>query len=197
MISGRRASVHSRIAVICTLLLAATGFAATPEQIEAVVRSIDTPRDIPIPFVERRANQLLAEPLTLSGEILFTADGTLSKKVGPPFNESITISARRVEFSRMGKTKRLSLNRRPDIKAFYIGMQALLAGDASALLDSFDVVSTQNADDWSLDLVPREEKLRTFVSRMVIFGRASRVLRVRTEQPGGDWQEMSFDPATD
>ena len=178
-------------------MLAAASFAATPEQIESVVRGIDTPRDTLIPFVERRANRLLTEPLKISGQILFTADGTLSKQVDPPFDESITISARRVEFSRMGKTRRVSLNRRPDIKAFYVGMQALLAGDASALLDSFEVVSTIDTDHWSLDLVPREEKLRTFVSRMVISGRAGRVLTVRTEQPGGDWQEMSFDPAAD
>ena len=195
MISGTQASVHSRIAAVCTLLLAAGCFAETPDRITAVVRGIDTPRDTPIPFVERRTNALLAEPLTLSGEILFTTDGTLSKKVGPPFDESITISARRVEFSRKGKTKRLALDRRPDIKAFYIGMQALLAGDLPALLDAFEVVATETVDDWRLDLVPREEKLRTFVSRMVISGRAGRVLTVRTEQPGGDWQEMSFDRA--
>ena len=179
------------------LLASVATSAATPERVEAIIRGIDTPRDTPIPFVERRTNRLLTEPLTLNGEILFTTDGTLSKQIGEPFDERITISARRVELRRGGKVRRLSLDRRPDIKAFYIGMQALLAGDTSSLFESFDVVATESADGWSLDLAPKEEKLRRFVARFLISGKAAQVLTVRTEQPGGDWQEMSFHAATD
>lgn len=166
--------------------------AAMPNQVESIIQRIDTPRDTPIPFIERRTNRLLTEPLTLRGEILFTSDGTLSKQVGAPFEERITISAQHVELQRKDKIRRLSLDRRPDIKAFYVGMQALLAGDAAALFASFEVTVTDDAAGWHLDLTPKEKKLRKFVSRLVISGKAARVLTVRTEHPGGDWQEMSF-----
>ena len=74
-------------------------------------------------------------------------------------------------------------------------MQALIAGDVTALFESFEVAITENDNGWSLDLVPKEKKLRKFVARLVISGKGARVLKVRTEQPGGDWQEMSFDTA--
>jgi len=185
------------VALLALLLASVATSAATPEQVESIIRRIDTPRDTPIPFIERRMNRLLAEPLTLNGEILFMTDGTLSKQIGEPFDERITISARRVELQRGGKIRRLSLDRRPDIKAFYVGMQALLAGDAAALFESFEVAATESADDWSLDLAPKEKKLRKFVARFVISGKAAQVLTVRTEQTGGDWQEMSFHTAAD
>lgn len=181
--------------VLLSMMLTGLVGAATVEKIESLVRSIDTPRDTPIPFTERRANRLLAEPLTVNGEILFTSDGTLSKRIGEPFDENVTISAQRVALQRGKKMRHLSLDRRPDIKAFYTGMQALIAGDATALFESFDVTATENENGWSLDLAPKEKKLRKFVARLVISGRGARVLTVRTEQPGGDWQEMSFDAA--
>lgn len=179
------------------LLAGVVTSAATPEQVESIIRGIDTARDTPIAFVERRTNRLLAEPLTLKGNIQFSADGTLSKQIEAPFDERITISARHVELQRKGKIKRLSLNRRPDIKAFYVGMQALLAGDAATLFESFDVTLTESGDHWSLDLTPKEKKLRKFVAHMVISGIAARVQMVRTEQPDGNWQEMSFHVAAD
>jgi hypothetical protein len=183
--------------VISTVVLAlifagGSTLAATPDQVESIIRNIDTPRDTPIPFVEHQTNRLLTEPLILKGEILFGTDSTISKQIGEPFDERITISAQRVELQRKGKTRRLKLDRRPDIKAFYLGIQALLAGDATALFKSFDVAATENVDGWRLDLAPKERKLNKFVTRFVISGKAEQVLTVRTEQPGGDWQEMSF-----
>lgn len=184
-------------AALLGLMLVGLAGAVTPEEIGSIVRGIDTPRDTPIPFVERRANRLLAEPLKVSGDILFTSEGTLSKKIGAPFDESVTISSKRVALQRGEKTRNLSLDRRPDIKAFYTGMQALIAGDVTALFASFDVAATGDANGWILDLAPKEKKLRKFVARLVISGKGGRVLTVRTEQPGGDWQEMAFGVAAD
>ncbi len=202
MISGRRTDLALLLTAL--LLLSAAGADtpdATPEQAAAIVGSIvdriETPRDTPIPFVEQRTSRLLTEPLTLDGEIWFAADGTLSKRIGAPFDEQVTISARRVEMRRNGKVRRLSIERRPDIKAFYAGMQALLAGDVMALYSAFDVAAATDADDWRLELTPKDGQLNRFVARLVISGTGSRVRIVRTEQPGGDWQEMSFAPAAD
>ena len=184
--------VIARTVLLALLFAGGITSATTPEQVESIIRGIATPRDTPIPFVERRTNRLLTEPLLLQGEILFSTDGTLLKQIGEPFDERITISARHVELRRDNKVRRLSLDRRPDIKAFYVGMQALLAGDALALFESFDVIATRDANNWSLDLAPKEKKLRKFVARMKITGTADQVQTVRTEQPDGNWQEMSF-----
>jgi hypothetical protein len=190
MISGTRIDVLAT--AVALLVICGTTMAETGEQVAAIIGKIETPRDRPIEFVERRANRLLTEPLILNGHIIFTSDGTLVKEIGEPFAERIMISARQVELQRAGKVRRLSLDRRPDIKAFYVGMQALLAGDATALFESFEVVASEDEDEWRLDLTPKERKLSRFVARFVISGTAERVRTVRTEQPGGDWQEMSF-----
>jgi hypothetical protein len=198
MISGRWTEFFVAGKALLILLSAAsivtnvTLAASTPEQVESIISNINTPRDTPIPFVEHRTSQLLTEPLMLSGEIEFTTDGTLSKWIGEPFDEHIIISAQHVELRRKNKTRRLSLDQRPDIKAFYVGMQALLAADASALFESFDITAAESTDGWSLALTPREKKLSKFVARLTISGKETQVQMVRTEQPGGDWQEMLF-----
>ena len=168
------------------------------ERVAAILSDISTPRNEPISFIEKRQSQLLEEPLVLYGEVLFTQEGTLSKRIEKPFQERVTISAHSMEMERKGRIRRVSLDKRAGVKVFYAGMRALLDGDTSTLYELFDV-STFAAEDtnWTIALIPKEADLRTFVEQLTISGQGGQVLTVHTDQPGGDWQEMSFRPASD
>lgn len=157
-----------------------------------ILNAIEATRSIPILFTERRSSRLLDEPLILSGEITFIEGGALRKQISRPVVESVLISADTIELSRNGKTRRLSMDRRGDLKAFYLGMQALLTGDSQGLLELFEASSSVEQDAWTIDLVPKTAELRKFLSRLTVTGRGSQIRTLLTEQPGGDWQEMSF-----
>lgn len=162
-------------------------------RVAEILEGIDTPRDEPIAFVEKRQNALLEVPLVLYGDVIFTADGALSKQIERPIQERVTITADDMELERDGRTRRVSLDKRTGVRVFYAGMRALLSGDVDELFELFDVAAEESDDRWSIRLVPKDEALRTFVEQLTISGQGGRVIGVHTVQPGGDWQQMSFD----
>lgn len=187
-----------KIGVIGLLLFSLLAHGNDFDRIAEILGNIDTPRNETIPFVEKRQNQLLEEPLILHGEVLFAADGTLSKRIERPVQERVTISADSLELARNGRVRRVSLDKRAGVKVFYAGMRALLDGDTGSLFELFVVsASVGDAENWTIELVPKDADLRTFVEQMIISGQGGQVITVHTDQPGGDWQEMSFRPASD
>jgi hypothetical protein len=186
----------NRIALTGLLLVSLLAHGDDSARVAAILAGIETPRDEPIPFMEKRQSQLLEEPLVLYGDVLFTQEGTLSKRIERPIQERVTISADSMELERKGRVRRVSLDKRAGVKVFYAGMRALLDGDTNALFELFDVSAANDEVYWSIQLVPKEADLRTFVEKLTISGKGGRVLTVHTDQPGGDWQEMSFDPVS-
>jgi len=182
-----------RLTICLWITLFAPACGADQQRIASIIGAIDTPYDEPIPFVERRNNELLTEPLVLYGHMLFTRDGLLSKRVERPSRERVTISSTEIEFEYRDKLRRFALEKRPDLHAFYIAMMNFINGDAERLADSFAIETQEEEEGWRIILEPKLDTLREFIFRMTISGRNEKVLLVRTEQPGGDWQEMSFD----
>ena len=192
MISGHEPRRAPRARLAAALCLAAWAAPAAADDFESILEAIETPRDVPIPFVEKRGNALLAEPLVLTGDAEFGADGTLSKSIETPFRERVVITRDMLVLTRDGRTRRLSLQRKDDVRQFYAALRALLEGDAQTLRELFTIETARNADCWRLVLVPAAEPLAAFVGRMVVSGRSSRVLEVRTEHAADDWQSLSF-----
>ena len=192
MTSGRdpRRARDARLAAALCLAVWAAPTAA--DDFESILEAIETPRDVSIPFVEKRGNALLAEPLVLTGEVEFSADGALAKTIETPFRERVVITRDRLELTRDGRTRRLSLQRKDDVRQFYAALRALLEGDAQTLRELFTIETARNADCWRLVLVPAAEPLAAFVGKMVVSGRSSRVLEVRTELSADDWHSLSF-----
>lgn len=183
-----------RTTIISLLLFAGSALADGSVPLADILDEIEARRDEAIPFVETRHSQLLEQPLILHGHVIFTADAALSKRIEQPVRESVTISPDGMELEREGKRRRVSLDKRADVKVFYAGMRALLDGDAEALDDIFEVSTNRVGSEWRIVLVPKDAGLRTFVDKLTISGSGARVLTVETEQPGGDRQEMSFRP---
>lgn len=193
MISGHEVKTALAAFLIAAAWPAMPAAALTaPDAFEAILARIDTPRDVPMPFVERRKNALLAEPLVLTGEAVFNADGSLSKTIETPFRERVTITREALEVTREGRTRRLSLRRKDDLRQFYAALRALLEGDARTLRELFEIEATREAERWQLTMTPTGAPLGRFLESMVISGQGSQVLEIRSAQPGGDWQSLSF-----
>ena len=59
----------------------------------------------------------------------------------------------------------------------------------------FEIVATRSDanHDWRIELVPRNQRMKKFVERMVVSGTGSTVTRIRTVQSANEWQEMILD----
>lgn len=175
--------------LIALLILIADSAAAGDA---AILTQVNTRRDVPVDFVELRMNRLLREPLELTGVLVYASDGALTKEITSPIRESLTLSDTYLEVSRDGRSRKLRLNRMPDVTELYAVLRALLDGDADAIEASFAVTSQQTGESWSATLVPHGMPLAGIVTEMSVSGRGSRLLRIHIEQPGGSWQTLTI-----
>ena len=166
--------------------------ADTQASIDAIVTHLSPPDYSPQPFVERRQNKLLAEPMVLEGEVTFFEDGTFSKVILTPFSERILVTNKFLELERNGKKRRVSLRRDHGARALYVGLRAFLEQDLDTLLTLFEVVAIDPADPWRIELVPVADDAKRFVAKMIITGSGPNVTSIRTIQTENNWQEMLF-----
>jgi hypothetical protein len=163
---------------------------------QEIFRGLNTPRDVPVAFVEFRGNALLAEPLELRGSVIFSADGELSKIITDPVRESVVISPEHIRLERDGSTREFPLGKQKGVREFYLGLRALLGGDFDTVRELFEISAIRSGDgnDWRIELIPRKQRMKRFMEYMIVSGAGSTVTRIRTVQSADDWQEMIFDP---
>ena len=184
-----------RVVVSITLALTASIAATEPNEIAVgIIEHLETPHDIPVTFIERRNNKMLAHPMELSGEILFSGSGTFSKNIHEPFRESIIISETHITLERGDETRKLSMQRRRGLEQFYRGLRALLNGDLITVLELFEVAATGGESEWTIELRPKDRQLKDFVQTISVHGTGSRVSLIRTVQSEHDWQELYLYP---
>jgi hypothetical protein len=185
------------VGLVLISVLGLAGAAADDVDIAAeIFRGLHAPRDVPVAFVERRNNALLSEPLELTGSVVFSAEGELSKIITDPVRESVVISPERIRLERDGRARELPIGRQKGAREFYLGLRALLDGDLDTVMELFEFAATRSDDNgnWRIELVPRKQRMKRFVERMVVSGAGPTVTRIRTVQSADDWQEMIFDP---
>jgi hypothetical protein len=160
----------------------------------AIFRDLYTPRDVPVAFIERRSNALLSEPLVLTGSVVLSADGELSKIITGPLRESVVITPDRIRLERDGHAREIPIGRQKGAREFYLGLRALLDGDLDTVTELFEITATRSGDDgWRIELVPQKQRMKKFVERMIVSGEGSAVMRIHTIQSVDSWQEMIFD----
>jgi len=144
------------------------------------------------PFIERRQNKMLREPLVLKGEVILVSDRTLTKIISEPFQERISIGNGRLEMERGGRKRSVALRQNRGAEQFYKGLLAFLEHDVDTLLKYFLITDLKAGDMWTVELAPRNDELKKIVERMLITGLGSNINTILTVQSEENWQEMSF-----
>lgn len=148
-------------------------------------------------FREQRHNPMLKEPLLLSGYLEYIKPGHLGKMVETPFNEAFVVEDGKIEIQQQGKTKHLSLNKSKPLKVMLEGIEAVLAGHAEQLAESFDYELSGSECDWTLRLVPKSEKIAAHLSVMTVTGTESATTSIRIDQGDNEWSLMEIIADTD
>lgn len=149
-------------------------------------------------YIEVRFVQMLDAPLTLRGELSYTSENELGKRVVFPYEETTTIANGQVEITRTGKpARRFSLKRAPALAGFLESFSATLDGDAKRLERSYVLSSDGNDQRWQLQLVPRAAALSKHVKRVLISGQENTPLCFEVEEAGGDSSILLVDKLAD
>jgi len=157
-------------------------------------------------FVEKKSIAMLTAPIESSGELIYIAPNHLEKRTIKPKPESmildhddLTIDLGRQQHSPIGNQQssqkyRLQLQNYPEIAVFIESIRGTLAGDLNALQQNYQVSLVGDADNWTLSLIPSNEKMQAIVQCIDIAGSHDKIQRIKITQTDGDNSIMLIEP---
>jgi outer membrane lipoprotein-sorting protein len=144
-------------------------------------------------FVERKFMRILREPLQSSGQLVYVRPDKLQKDTILPKPERLTVEGGQLTIEQQGdKTRQLALQDFPQIWAFVESIRATLAGDLPTLTRFYDVSLQGSRENWTLQLVPKDNKTRALVAIIRISGDNETIRNVKTEEADGDFTSMTI-----
>jgi outer membrane lipoprotein-sorting protein len=147
-------------------------------------------------FVERREVSVLDRTVMTSGRLSFQAPDTFVRENLKPLAEKVAVVGDTVTMSRGGRSHTVTLDSVPEAAVIIEAIRGTLTGNREALRKLFETRVGGDAKAWTLDLVPRDVKLRAQVSTIRVSGRQSQVREVLITLPDGDKTTMTIEPTS-
>lgn len=158
---------------------------------DSLIRDLAKPAPAALAFTEVRFSPLLRAPLIVRGELGYQGPENFDRQVHEPWREQARIRAGSVHVQRDdGASRSFALHRAPELEGLLAGFSALLAGDPAAVRQRFSMVAHEVDGRWTLELTPRDARLRKHMERIVIEGAAGELRCLTTTQPNGSASVM-------
>jgi len=148
-------------------------------------------------FVEKRRVEMLDRTLESSGRLSFRAPDTFVRETLKPRHEKLEVSGNRLTMSLGERSRTLELDASPEAAVIVEAIRGTLNGNRESLERQFESTVAGNADAWTLDLAPRDLRLRGQVSSVRVLGRGSAVREVQVLLADGDRSTMTIEPLAD
>jgi hypothetical protein len=144
-----------------------------------------------IGFREERSMAALTSSIVSTGYFVFEPPGRLVKMMETPRRERAIVENDRLTVSDDEGTEIASVDlaSQPALKQLFGGLLALLSGNAETLRAVFDVSLSGGADDWRLDLTPRErsgEGGPAGLDRLIVTGGGGAMKTIGIREADGD-----------
>ncbi len=144
-------------------------------------------------FTEERFVSGFEGPLRSSGTLSFVAPDRFVRTTLEPRPESMAVDGNNLILKRGGRTRQMTLDAIPEITALIEAVRGTLTGNATTLEKHFRIQVEGSAAQWTLTLVPRDQRLATQVRELKITGARSDMRVVELWLAGGDRSVMSID----
>jgi len=156
-----------------------------------LARSLQLTERREIGFREERSVAALTSSIVSTGYFVFEPPDRLVKVMKTPRRERAVVENDRLTVSDEEGTEIASVDlaSQPALKQLFGGLLALLNGDAERLRAVFDVSISGGADDWRLDLTPRErgeEGGPAGLARLVVTGGGGAMRTIGIREADGD-----------
>lgn len=145
-------------------------------------------------FTEERRVSQLDRVLRSSGRLSFAAPDTFVRETLEPRPERMAVVGNQATITRGGRTTSTLLDGVPEAAAVVEAIRGTLTGNRTTLERYFTPDLQGSAEQWTLDLVPRDARLRTQVVHLRVSGRQAQVRELQVMLAGGDTSLMRIDP---
>ena len=145
-------------------------------------------------FVETRRIELLDRTLHSSGRLSFKAPDVFVREALKPRHEKLAVDGNTLTMSIGERSRTLQLDAAPEAAVIVEAIRGTLTGNRAALERLFETRVDGDAGAWTLELVPRDLRLRGQVASVRVAGRESVVREVRVLLADGDHSVMTIEP---
>jgi len=188
-----RRALAAAALVACSVALPAHAAGFDLDELTALLARV---RSGEATFVERREVSVLDRTVMTSGRLSFQAPDTFVRENLKPLAEKVAVVGDTVTMSRGGRSHTVTLDSVPEAAVIIEAIRGTLTGNREALRKLFETRVGGDAKAWTLDLVPRDVKLRAQVSTIRVSGRQSQVREVLITLPDGDKTTMTIEPTS-
>lgn len=188
--------VLRRLLVAHALMLLAVISHAAAWDIDQLMRGLAQTHSSRASFVEKKYIAILDRPVESSGELVYTAPDYLEKRTLKPKPESMVLDQGTLVIERGRQKHRLQVQEYPELAAFIDSIRGTLAGDRKALERSFRLSLNGAVEQWTLQLLPLNEKMQSVVKHIRITGIRDTVRSVEVTQADGDRSLMLIERFT-
>jgi len=191
----RRRAIAAAMALGCAIALAPCVAAAGPTfDLETLTALLARVRSGEATFVETRRIEMLDRTLTSSGRLMFKAPDVFVRETLKPRREKLAVDGNTLTMSIGERSRTLQLDASPEAAVIVEAIRGTLTGNRAALERLFETRVVGDAGAWTLELVPRDLRLRGQVASVRVSGRESVVREVRVLLADGDHSVMTIEP---
>ena len=145
-------------------------------------------------FEEDRRVQQLDQTIRSTGRLSFTAPDTFVRETLKPRHERMAVVGNQLTLSRGERSRTTMLDSVPEAVVIVEAIRGTLTGNRATLERYFDTNLQGSPEQWQLELVPRDARLRGQVTYLRVSGRQNQVREVRMTMADGDTSVMRIAP---
>ncbi|NRT57943.1 outer membrane lipoprotein-sorting protein [Leptothrix sp. C29] len=195
-LTGRR----RLMAALALLLVLPTGGPAHAAgfDLDALMARLTQVRAGEATFVERREvfQNERGSPLALesSGRLSFAAPDTFVRETLKPRQERLAVQGNQLTMSQGGRSRTTTLDSVPEAVVIVEAIRGTLTGNRELLERLFVPRLSGEAARWTLELVPRDARLRGQVAQLRILGAQAQLREVQMTMSDGDRTQLRIEP---
>jgi outer membrane lipoprotein-sorting protein len=196
----RRRTLAAALGALPLLLVSAlaggVATAAPGFDLEALTSLLARVKSGEATFVETRRIEMLDRTLSSSGRLTFKSPDVFVRETLKPRHEKLAVDGNTLTMSLGERSRTMQLDASPEAAVIVEAIRGTLTGNRAALERLFEAKVSGDARQWSLELVPRDLRLRGQVASVRVSGRESMVREVRVLLADGDHSVMTIEPVS-
>jgi outer membrane lipoprotein-sorting protein len=145
-------------------------------------------------FTEKRSVAMLERTLEFSGRLSFEAPDTFVRENLKPRQERMAVVGKQMTMSMGSRSRTVAVDSVPEASVIVEAIRGTMTGNQDALDKHFTSAVAGTPQRWSLELVPREPRLRELISVLRLAGQQSVVREVVVTMADGDRSVMTIEP---
>jgi len=189
-----RAARRAWLVAGAVLVVTAAVAAAPAFDIGALTTLLGQVRSGEATFVETRRVEMLDRTLMSSGRLSFRAPDSFVRETLKPRHDKLAVDGNTLTMTLGERSRTMQLDASPEAAVIVEAIRGTLTGNRAALERLFEATVSGSAERWTLELVPRDMRLRGQVQSVRLSGGDAAVREVQVLLADGDRSVMTIEP---